>query len=316
MTHTLPVGPSFRLAAIPKLGQDFRWHKLDDGRYSAVLTGNLIHVWQEGRVLKYKSHSGSNLNDLLSCYFRLRDPIDKIYHSISALDDQDDQIAKLVEKYHPGLRLLKQDPWECMVAYICSTNNNVNRISAIVEKLAKELGERIELCGDVRYTFPTCKQVLAAGIERLEKLKLGLDRHSKIFAAAKRVCGCELNLYKLAQPNVPYDEAKRQLMECYGIGNKVADCIALFALDKMEAFPVDRNMGERWPICTTIVPHCRTTPMEDYRQAVQRHSELGAESVSASTPAMPINSYSTSKDGAAIPACSDYASGHSKHAGL
>ena len=100
----------------------------------------------------------------------------------------------------------------------------------------------MELCGDVRYSFPTCKQVLAAGIEPLEKLQLGLDRHTKIFDAAKRVCGCDLNLYKLAQPDVPYEEAKRRLMECYGIGNKVADCICLFALNKMKAFPVDRNI--------------------------------------------------------------------------
>ena len=241
MIHELPVGPSFNLAAIPKLGQDFRWRKLDDCWYSVVLSGHLIHIRQDGNVLMYKSHSGSNLRDLLSSYFRLDDPIDKIYASISACDDQ--TISMLVEKYHPGLRLLRQDPWECMVAYICSPNNNVNRISVIVESIAIELGECIELNGEVRYTFPTCKQVLAAGIRRLEKLKLGLDRHSKIFAAAKRVCGCELNLYKLAQPDVPYDEAKLQLMESYGVGDKVADCIALFALDKTEAFPVDRNIG-------------------------------------------------------------------------
>ena len=241
MIHELPVGPSFNLAAIPKLGQDFRWRKLDDCWYSVVLSGHLIHIRQEGQVLKYTSDTGSNLNDLLRCYFRLDDPIDKIYASISACDDQ--TISMLVEKYHPGLRLLRQDPWECMVAYICSPNNNVKRISVIVESIAIELGECIELNGEVRYTFPTCKQVLAAGIRRLEKLKLGLDRHSKIFAAAKRVCGCELNLYKLAQPDVPYDEAKLQLMESYGVGDKVADCIALFALDKTEAFPVDRNIG-------------------------------------------------------------------------
>ena len=241
MTHQLSVGPSFKLSAIPKLGQDFRWQPLDDDRYSVVLEGNLIHIWQDGQVLKYTSDSGSDQNDLLSSYFRLCDPIDEIYDRISALNDP--TISLLVEKYHPGMRLLRQDPWECMVAYICSPNNKVQRISTIVEAIATELGERIELCGDVRYTFPSCKQVLAAGIGRLEKLNLGLDRHSKIFAAAKRVCCYELDLRQLAQPDVPYDEAKRQLMESNGIGNKVADCICLFALNKTKAFPVDRNIG-------------------------------------------------------------------------
>lgn len=246
MIHELPVGPSFSLAAIPKLGQGFRWRKLDDCWYSVVLSGNLIHIWQDGNVLKYKTDSGSNLNVLLSSYFRLCDPIDKIYDCISS---HDKKLAKLVEKYHSGVRLLRQDPWECTVAYLCSPNASVDKIRLNVEAIAT-LGRKLELCDDVRHSFPTCEEVLDAGVEALEELSLGFSRTpGNIIAAAKRVCCGDLDFEELTRQ--PYDDVVWQLMEkrsasrkvANGIGDKVADCIALFALDEMEAFPVDRHIG-------------------------------------------------------------------------
>ena len=249
MLHELPVGSSFNLAAIPKLGQDFRWRKLTDadGCYSVVLSGHLIHIRQEGQVLKYKSDSGSNLNNLLSSYFRLCDPIDEIYADIS----RDAKLTNLVRKYHPGVRLLRQDPWECVVAYICSAPNSVSGITTCVEKIAEGIGQPIEMGGDERYAFPTPEQVLRAGLPRIKGLDLGLERAEHIIAAAKRISGCKVDLAELAKRDTSYEEVVWELMQkssasckaANGIGNKVADCIALFALDKMEAFPVDRNIG-------------------------------------------------------------------------
>ena len=109
-----------------------------------------------------------------------------------------------------------------------------------MEKIAKALGRSVELDGEERHMFPTPDVVLEAGVEALERLNLGLKRHDKIVSAAERIRNGKLDLHYLAQPQVCYAEAKRRLMGCYGIGDKVADCIALFALDKMEAFPVDR----------------------------------------------------------------------------
>ena len=246
MTHELPVGPSFRLAAIPKLGQDFRWHKLDDGRYSVVLSGHLIHIRQEGQVLKYTTDTGSNLNGLLSPYFRLCDPIDKIYASISACDDQ---VAKLVDRYHPGLRLLRQDPWECTVAYICSPQG-IHWIERNLEDVAQELGDPIELEGKVRLTFPSPEKVWRFGPRAFERLQFRFpDIPKYIISAAERICTHALDLGELKC--LSYTELTWQLMDKHsasrkpanGIGPKVADCIALFALDKMEAFPVDRHIG-------------------------------------------------------------------------
>ena len=104
--------------------------------------------------------------------------------------------------------------------------------------------------GDVRRTFPTVERILEAGEEGLEKLELGLDKHRKIVAAARQVSRGELDLPHLSQPQVRHAKARMRLNGCYGIGPKIADCIALFALDKMDAFPVDgwvrRAMEDRY----------------------------------------------------------------------
>ena len=168
----------------------------------------------------------------LRSYFRLEADIDAVR---AALARRDGKLARLAEK-RPYLRILRQpDPWECTVSYICSANNNVARIAEIVEEIAKALGRPVGLDGEVRHTFPTPEMVMKAGVEPLAELRLGLDRHSKIIAAARRIGSGKLDLSHLAQPHISYWEARRELMGCCGIGPKIADCIALFGLDKVEA---------------------------------------------------------------------------------
>lgn len=228
------VGQPFDLADILDGTQDFRWFLRQDGWYSGVLDGNLVHLRQAGGFLEYRAET--DLADLLGRYFRLDDDLDSARAELAAIDGR---IAGLVEK-HPYLRVLRQpDLWECMVAYICSANNSVVRIGKIVEMMAGQLGHPVNLGSDVRHTFPSPAVVLEAGEGELARMQLGLNRHVKIVAAAKRICDGALDLQRLAQSRVPYLQAKRELMECYGVGPKIADCIALFALDKPEAFPLD-----------------------------------------------------------------------------
>ena len=230
----ISVAQPFDLADVLDGTQDFRWCLRQDGWYSGVLAGNLLHVRQTSGGLEYRA--GNDLDNLLRRYFRLDDDLDAVRAEIAAVDAY---VGELAERY-PSLRVLRQpDPWECMVAYICSANNNVARIHEIVETIAAQLGQPVELDGEVRYTFPSPVAVRDAGEEELAKMRLGLDRHAKIVAAAKRICDGELDLQRLAQPQTPYVEAKRELMACRGVGPKIADCIALFALDKPEAFPMD-----------------------------------------------------------------------------
>lgn len=230
----------FKLGDVLNGTQDFRWCRRDDGWYCGVLAGYHIHVRQSGNVLEYYSSSDSDLNSLLHSYFRLDDPIDDIYTDLSS---RDQKIAGLIAKY-PWLRIMRQpDPWECMAAFLCSRRVSPPRIAERVERMAEKLGDPLELNGEVRYTFPAPEKFLVAGVEELKGLQLGLPGvPCYIIAAAERICDGKLDLYELAQPEVSYGEARLRLTDCDGIGSKIADCIALFSLDRMNAFPVDSRV--------------------------------------------------------------------------
>ncbi len=239
MHARLPIPPSngypFDLAKVLYSGQDFRWQELGQGWHSGVLDGNIVHVRQGHGDLEYRAHT--DLESLLVSYFRLDEDVDAIYAALS----RDPDMAALAQTY-PWLRVLRQpDPWECTVAYICSANNNVPRISRIVEDIAEKFGKQVQLGQDTRYTFPG-PEVLEAGSVALAEMGLGLKRHIHIPDAARLVCSGELDLSRLASPGTPYPEAKQRLMDLYGVGPKVADCIALFSLDKPEAFPIDTHI--------------------------------------------------------------------------
>ena len=244
MPRQLPIDQPFDLDTILDGTQDFRWRRWKDDWHSGVLRGHLIHMRQVKGGLEYRARL--DLDEMLVSYFRLDEDMATIRADLS---DRDAKLARLMEQY-PYLRVLRQpDPWECLVAYLCSANNNVVRISAMVESVAEKLGDEVELEGETRHAFPTPRQMLAAGAEPLDALKLGLGRPAKVIEAAERISDGTLDLDDLAQPEVSYAEAKRRLRGCRGIGDKIADCIALFALDKMEAFP-----GDRW-IARAVARH-------------------------------------------------------------
>ena len=237
----------FDLNKVLYAGQDFRWCVWKDDWHSGVLDGNLIHIRQVGNVLEYKSHSGADLSEMLRSYFRLDDPIDKIYDDLAS---RDNRVCKLISDY-PWLRVLRQpDPWECTVSYICAARSHISTVPKRVEAIAK-IGQPVELSGDVRFIFPTPEMVLKAGVERLERLQLGTEeirlgqigrtpRAEVILTAAKLKTRDKPYLHELVQSDVSYGKTILRLMGCNGIGPKTANCIALFALNKSKAFPVDR----------------------------------------------------------------------------
>ena len=228
---TLTIDQPFDLAESLESGQAHRWRKLGDGWYSGVLGGRLLHLRQNPAGLEYRATGDSSADALLCAYFRLDDDIDAIYAEIC----RDRRVAAMVARY-PGLRILRQEPWECTVAFICSATSNIPRIHQNMEAMADSLGEPLELDGEARHTFPSAAQLASAGESALRELGLGF-RAPYVIAAARQVCDGELDLDELIRR--PYPETKARLMECYGIGAKIADCIAVFALEKLEAFPVD-----------------------------------------------------------------------------
>ena len=234
-------GQPFDLASSLESGQAFRWIREEEGAsgwFSGVVQGNLIKIRQTSRgEIEFRSSRAAELTrHLLHSYFRLDDDTESIYRELS----KDDAVKKLVQQYR-GLRLLRQEPWECLVAYLCSANNNVPQISRMMERLAEKFGNPVSLEGVTRHTFPSPERLAEAGPEKLGALRLGLQRGPSIYQAAREVAEGTLDLYALTE--MPYPQALEKLRQCSGVGPKIANCVLLFSLDKLEAFPIDRWIG-------------------------------------------------------------------------
>lgn len=231
----LSVSQPLDLGASLMGGQAHRWKDHGDGWYSNVLQGDLVAIRQPAPdAIEFHSAPAPEpeMAGRLRRYLRLDDDIEAIYGDIIG---RDGRLAEAVERYR-GLRVLRQPPWECLVAYICSANNNIQRIHQNMESLAAEFGAPLTLHGWRRHTFPSPAALAQAGEGELRRLGLGF-RAPYVAQAAAAVRDGALDLPQLVE--LPYAEAKAALLQCHGIGPKIADCIALFALEKLEAFPID-----------------------------------------------------------------------------
>jgi N-glycosylase/DNA lyase len=124
-----------------------------------------------------------------------------------------------------GIRILRQDKWEALLSFIISQNNNIPRIKKIIASMRSYFGG-----------FPKATQIASENVENLKQFKLGY-RAEYIANAAKRVTSGETDLTSIAE--MPYSSAKKELLKILGVGSKVADCVLLFGMHKLEAFPVD-----------------------------------------------------------------------------
>ncbi len=232
-SFVLEVPPPLDLAATLESGQAHRWQK-DGDVYWGVVYGSLLKVRQvpAGVEIFSTPASSASLKTMLASYFRLDDDLSAIYEEIN----RDDRIDAMIQLY-PGLRLLRQEPWECLTAFICSATSNIPRIAANMESMADAFGEPRSLQGRVRSSFPPAHKIAEAGEGALRELGLGF-RAKYLARAAIQVAEGALDLEEVRR--LPYWEARARLTELYGIGAKIADCVLVFSLDKLEAFPIDR----------------------------------------------------------------------------
>ncbi len=234
-TMELPITSPFNLEHTLYSGQAFRWKPINGWHY-CVIFGNLVKVRRTLLGIEYDSTPTppDEIKDLIRRYFRFDDDLDAIYKRITL-----DEALEMSIKRYWGLRLLRQEPWECLLSFICSITSNVRQIGINVDKLSQSMGRRLELDGVVGYTFPTPFDLASAGEQHIRDLKWGF-RAAFAAGAAKAVVDGRLDLTRIKE--MPYLDAKAELVKLKGIGPKVADCALLFSMDKLEAFPVDRHI--------------------------------------------------------------------------
>ena len=227
----------FNLDNTLECGQVFRWKKKDNW-WIAVVENRVIKINQENNVLNIKSSSSDTDEKFIRKYLRLADSLPDILASINKDRLMTDTISKLY-----GLRLIKQNPWECLASFICATYKNITAIQKMISNICQQLGQSIDFEGDIYYTFPEPKIIANADRQTLENCGLGY-RAKYLQKTAKQVSSKEVVLEDLSVLN--YETVKCILLEnknmvkvLPGVGPKVADCVMLFSLDKLEAFPID-----------------------------------------------------------------------------
>jgi N-glycosylase/DNA lyase len=228
----LAVTKPFDLRATLDSGQVFRWQWEDEWAWGVIAGCAFALRAVDGGLQVVSAGSADNAQVTLLDYFRLDDDLDALYGGAAA----DPVLAEAMTR-HRGLRLIRQDPWECLVSFVCSSVSNIPRISRNLRAIADTFGEPVELHGRRLHRFPGAGALAAAGERGLYALGLGF-RARYVARIAVTVAEGGLDLAVLRQ--TPYGEAKAVLTALPGVGEKVADCVLAFSLDKMEGFPVDR----------------------------------------------------------------------------
>ncbi|XP_012272909.1 N-glycosylase/DNA lyase [Orussus abietinus] len=228
-------------------GQSFRWLPTDDRKqYRGVFKEYVWTLSQDEAYLHYAVHNpsnkGTNYVSILSNYFRLDTSLEK---NLKKWRSSDSNFQKLCENI-AGVRILDQDVVENLFSFICSSNNNINRISGMIEKLCRFFGEKLcDIDGIEYFNFPSIKALMEPEVEgTLRKQGFGY-RAAYVANTAKHLdkLGGRSWLLELHKDNnATYQEARAKLMTLPGVGPKVADCICLMSLGHLEAIPVDTHI--------------------------------------------------------------------------
>ena len=232
----LPIAQPFRLAETLASGQGHRWLPRNKGWHEGVVSTELIRIRQTGSGIEFSGASDqATMKAWLHRHFRL-DDVEAIHHELA---QRDPVIGDLLRK-HSGIRVMRVDPWECLVFFILSANNSISRIQRDMERIASAFGEPI---GGSRSSFPG-PGVLGreSALAGLEELRLGLSKGKKICRAAGAVLSGRLDLHALTR-EPSHRLVTDRLRTLHGVGDKVANCVALFSLEQLDAFPVDVHVS-------------------------------------------------------------------------
>lgn len=229
---------NFSLREICQSGQCFRMRETaEKNTYELIAGDKYLKISQEGSIVNFFC---SDMEFL--CYWVPYFDIDADYERyINAVNPRDRYLSAAVQ-CGSGIRILRQDLWEMIITFLISQQNNISRIRGCIERLCGRYGEKLEANGVEYYSFPSPKQLAVATEDELRSLGMGY-RARYIVETTRSILNEEVSLERLYRMKY-YRSAKKELMKLSGVGEKVADCICLFALHHMDAFPIDTHIRQ------------------------------------------------------------------------
>ncbi len=218
---------NFNVGKTLECGQAFNFEKLEEDYYKLTAFKRVLFLRQDKDKVEMFPTTEEDFNNIWLEYFDLNTDYDAIYNKFI----KDDVLKPLVE-YGEGIRILKQEKWECLISFIISQNNRIPQIKKCINYFAENYGDQIEN----GYAFPTPEQLATKSIEQLQESKVGF-RAKYINDCTLKVVNKELLLEEIG--SLPREDVAKELLKIKGVGVKVANCVLLFAYAKADAFPVD-----------------------------------------------------------------------------
>ena len=217
----------FDLETILSCGQAFRWKKTGGHTYTGTAFGLCRTVTQEGDTLILHGVNKAEFQDIWLDYFDLARSYGDLKETFSRHQHLREAIA-----YCPGIRVLRQDSWEALCTFILSQNNNIPRITGLVERLCTHFGQPIP----GGFAFPAPERLADLSPQDLDPVRCGF-RAKYIIAAARAIAEEQIDITALR--TLPFDQALSALQTIHGVGPKVAHCALLFGFGRTECLPVD-----------------------------------------------------------------------------
>lgn len=231
----------FNVSQICNSGQCFRMkpesYQGTENTYSVIASGRYLELSQEENECTFYC-TEEEFEDFWKAYFDLEED----YASYITQINPNDSYLKSAAAFGQGIRILRQDLWEMIVSFLISQQNNITRIRRCIQNICEQYGEeRTNVRGEVYYTFPAPEALAGLDEDALKACNLGY-RSKYVVRTARSITAGDVDLEAIKK--MPYKKAKEELLKLFGVGEKVADCICLFALHHLQAFPVDTHIQQ------------------------------------------------------------------------
>jgi len=226
--------PDFDLEKTLDSGQVFHWRKAGNG-FVGIIGDHPIYIEQRGNDLRaafeIDGFKSSSLASIVRHYFALDHPLAEICASFP-----DDVAMNAARDFCIGLRIIRQPKWECLATFICSSMKQVAHIRQISAALRTRFGEQRKIGKHVVYAFPSAHRIARASERQLRECKLGY-RAKHLVATARLIASGDCDLESISR--LPDADLRQELCALPGVGAKIANCVMLFAYERLRAFPID-----------------------------------------------------------------------------